>query len=168
MKYDSKELMIKFCRQAFNNMECLLRSRRIGCFFCGYIFIYDGTEDTEPMSIDGNCGWCPSCSNFSLFGDAAGEFSRTELLECSAYLKMLCSDIVRTENLPSEIKFFLECSFNTEKIRQCSLARCLSCGAEFIPEPGMFIDVSYEPVPGDQTFLCHECLAPTVVAVNKT
>ena len=165
MQFDHEKLAVKFCSQAFNNMNHLLKSRRIGCFLCGYIFIYDGTEDTEPMSLDGNCGMCPACDNFSLFGDASGEFSRSELLDCSAYLKMLRTD--GTEEIPPEIKFFLECSFNTGKIRQCSLVRCLSCDAEFIPEPGMFVDVSYEPVPGDKTFLCNEGLAPTVVAVNK-
>ena len=165
MQFDYEKLAVKFCSQAFNNMNHLLKSRRIGCFLCGYIFIYDGTEDTEPMSIDGNCGWCPSCSNFSLFGDAGGEFSRTELLECSAYLKMLRTD---GAEIPPEIKFFLECSFNTGKIRQCSLARCLSCGAKIIPGPPMFLDIFNEPVPDDRTFLCCECLAPTVVAENKT
>ena len=166
MQFDYEKLSVKFCNQAFNNMEYLLKSRRIGCFLCGYIFIYDGTEDTEPMSLDGNCGMCPACDNFSLFGDASGEFSRSELLDCSAYLKMLRTD--GTEEIPPEIKFFLECSFNTGKIRQCSLARCLSCGAKIIPGPPMFLDIFNEPVPDDRTFVCCECLAPTVVAENKT
>ena len=164
MKYDSNELTIKFCRQAFNNMKFLSRSRRIGCFLCGYIFIRDGTEETEPMSIDGNCGWCPACCNFSLFGDAAGEFSLAELLECSAYLKMLRTD--RRGELPPEIKIFLDCSFNTGKIRQSTFALCLSCKAEFTPEPGMFLDAFGEPIRDDQTFLCYECLAPTVIPVK--
>ena len=56
MQFDDEKLAVKFCKQAFNNMEHLLKSRRIGCFLCGYIFIYDGTEDTEPITIDINIG----------------------------------------------------------------------------------------------------------------
>jgi hypothetical protein len=165
MKYDSEELAIKFCSQAFNNMPFLLKSRSIGCFLCGYIFIYDGTEETEPMTIDGNCGMCPKCCNFSLYGDAAGNFISAELQECGRYLKHLCEN--SGDICSPTVQFFLDCSCNTGKIRQCSSARCLSCGAEFTPEPEMFYDVFDEPVPDDKTFLCHECLAPLVVPGEK-
>ncbi len=165
MQFDDEKLAVKFCKQAFNNMEHLLKSRRIGCFLCGYIFIYDGTEDTEPITIDGNCGMCPVCDNFSLFGDASGEFSRSELWDCSAYLQMLRTD--GAKEIPPEIKLFLDCSFNTGMIRQCFLARCVSCGAKITPESPMFLDIFNEPVPDDRTFLCCECLAPTVIPVKK-
>lgn len=165
MPSDNPKKAAKFCGQAFSNMELLLKSRRIGCFLCGYIFVYDGTEETEPMTIDGNCGMCPACSNFSLVGDAAGNFSSVELLECAAYLKMLCTG--GTGYLPPEIRSFLDCSFNTGKIRRCSVARCLNCGAKFTPEPGMFLDVFEKPVEDNKTFLCRECLAPMVIPVEK-
>ena len=164
MQFDDEKLAVKFCSQTFNNMEHLLKSRRIGCFLCGYVFIYDGTDETEPITIDGNCGMCPACNNFSLFGDASGDFTQNELLWCSAYLKMLRSDGI--ESLPPEIKLFLDCSCNTGKIRQSAFAICLNCGAEFTPEPGMFFDVYGEPVRDDNTFLCLECLAPAVVRVK--
>ena len=72
----------KFCRQAFENLPALLKSRRIGCFNCGYVFIYDGSNETLPMSLDGLCGMCPSCDHFSLIGDATAEFSQSDLLNC--------------------------------------------------------------------------------------
>ena len=155
----------KFCRQAFDNLPILLRSRRIGCFICGYVFLYDGTEETEPMTVDGNCGMCPACGNFSLFGDAAGEFTQPELLECRAYLQRFRA--VSPETLPPGIRLYLACSANNGELRQCADAYCLACGETFALNPVMFYAVDGEPVRDDAAFLCRYCLAPAVVPEEK-
>ena len=79
----------EFFRQSFVNLEFLLRSRRIGCFHCGHVFLYDGTEENEPWSLDGVCGMCPECLHFTLFGDADGDFTQEEMLNCASYLRQL-------------------------------------------------------------------------------
>lgn len=165
MKSNEMTLAAKFCGQAFHNLAVLLKSRRIGCFICGYLFIYDGTQETEPMTLDGNCGMCPVCSSFSLFGDAAGDFTRAELFECSAYLKHLRSENLQT--LPPAIRLFLECTANTGRLRQCRMLSCLSCGGIIIPAPDMFHSITGEEVPDNDTFVCLHCLAPLVVAAEK-
>ena len=161
MKSNNINLVTKFCSQAFNNMKFLLKSRRIGCFLCGYVFIYDGTEETEPITLDGHCGVCPSCSNFSLFGDASENFTRAELFECAAYLRHLRDE--NRKSLPQEIHLFLTCTANMEKIRQCKTIHCLACGRIMISAPGMFYSITGEEMPDDETFVCPHCLAPLVV-----
>ena len=165
MKSNEMTLAAKFCVQAFHNLAVLLKSRRIGCFICGYLFIYDGTQETEPMTLDGNCGMCPVCSNFSLFGDAAGDFTRAELFECSAYLENLRSESLQT--LPPAIRLFLECTANTGKLRQCDQLSCLYCGRIIIPDPVMFYSITGEAMPDNDTFVCPYCLAPLVVPAEN-
>ena len=162
---DEIEFTEKFCRRAFDNLPLLLRSRRIGCFSCGYVFLYDGTEETKPMSLDGNCGMCPACGNFSLCGDAAGKFTQSELLVCRAYLQRFRA--VPPETLPPAVRLFLVCSANTGELKQCAAAYCLACGATFVLEPVMFYAADGEPVRDDAAFLCPLCLAPAVVPKEK-
>ena len=162
---DEIEFTEKFCRRAFDNLPLLLRSRRIGCFFCGYVFLYDGTEETKPMSLDGNCGMCPACGNFSLCGDAAGKFTQSELLDCRAYLQRFRA--VPPETLPPAVRLYLACSANTGRLRQCAAACCLACGATFVLDPVMFYAADGEPVRDDAAFLCPLCLAPSVVPEEK-
>ena len=165
MKLNNINLVAKFCGQAFNNMNFLLKSRRIGCFHCGYVFIYDGTEETEPITLDGNCGMCPSCSNFSLYGDASGNFTRAELFECAAYLQYLRGE--NRKSLPQEIRLFLTCTANMGKIRQCKTIHCLACGRTMIANPEMFYSIAGEEMPDDETFVCPYCLAPLIVPPKK-
>ena len=155
----------KFCRQTFDNLPILYKSRRIGCFSCGYVFLYDGTEETEPMTVDGNCGMCPACGSFSLFGDASGKFTQLELWECRAYLRYLRS--VPPETLPPAIRLFLACSANTGELRQCTTAYCLACGEYFALNPVMFCAADGNPVRDNAPFHCPHCLAPSVVPKEK-
>ena len=155
----------KFCRQAFDNLPFLFRSRRIGCFSCGYVFLYDGTEETQPMTVDGNCGMCPACGRFSLFGDAVGDFTQPELLACGAYL--LFFRAVPPETLPPAVRLYLACSANTGELRRYDDAYCLACGEIFVLNPVMFYAADGGPVRDDAAFLCPYCLAPAVVPEDK-
>jgi len=181
----------EFCRQSFVNLDFLLRSRRIGCFHCGHVFLYDGTEETEPWSLDGVCGMCPECLHFTLFGDADGDFTQEEMLNCASYLRQLRQLPPRCrDGLPAEVRLFLECDSNTGRIRECDSVRCLSCGAPFdtgrwnffanydhletwqgrIPfDTGgwNFFAKGGKPGREDATFICPNCLAPAVVPEYK-
>ena len=165
MSADEINFVEKFCRQAFDNLPILFRSVRIGCFSCGYVFLYDGTEETEPMTVDGNCGMCPACGRFSLLGDAAEFFTKEELWRCGAYLQHF--RIMPQGPLPPEVRLFLACSDNTGEMRQCTAAYCLACGKTFTLLPTMFYAADGEPLRDDMTFLCLYCLAPAVVPKEK-
>ena len=165
MSADEIKFVEKFCRQAFGNLPLLHKSRRIGCFTCGYVFLYDGTDETAPMTVDGNCGMCPACGRFSLFGDATGEFTQPELLECRAYLQRFRA--VPQEMLPPAVRLYLACSANTGELRQCADTYCLACGETFALEPTMFYAADGDPVRDDAVFLCPYCLAPSVVPEEK-
>jgi hypothetical protein len=155
----------EFCRQSFVNLEFLLRSSRIGCFHCGHVFLYDGTEETGPWSLDGVCGMCPECLHFSLFGDADGDFTQEEMLNCALYLKKLRTR--RREGLPAAVRLFLECDSNTGLIRECDSVRCLSCGAPFDTASWNFFAKDGKPGREDATFVCPNCMAPAVVPEYK-
>lgn len=155
----------EFCRQSFVNLDFLLRSRRIGCFHCGHVFLYDGTEETEPWSLDGVCGMCPECLHFTLFGDADGDFTQEELQNCASYLKQLRSQ--RNEELPPAVSLFLECDSNTGEILECDSVRCLSCGAPFGTGGWNFCTAHGKPGRDDSTFICPNCMVPAVVPEYK-
>ena len=158
----------EFCRQSFVNLEFLLRSRRIGCFHCGHVFLYDGTEETEPWSLDGVCGMCPECLHFTLFGDADGDFTQEELQNCASYLRQLPQLPPRCrDGLPTSVRLFLECDSNTGRIRECDSVCCLSCGAPFDTGGWNFFAKDGKPGRDDSTFICPNCLAPAVVPEYK-
>ena len=158
----------EFFRQSFVNLEFLLRSRRIGCFHCGHVFLYDGTEENEPWSLDGVCGMCPECLHFTLFGDADGDFTQEEMLNCASYLRQLRQLRPRCrDGLPAEVRLFLECDSNTGRIRECDSVRCLSCGAPFDTGRLNFFVKGGKPGRDDATFVCPNCMAPAVVPEYK-
>ena len=144
----------------FCNMTALLNSRRIGCVCCGHVFEYDGTERTEPPTIDGLTGWCVECGHFSLIGDAVWNFSDEELQEVAAGRKK----IREGDDWPLLARLLMEADGNAGLLRQQGKAYCFSCRKRIFVEPQMLTDVYGGPVPDSQTVLCPVCLAPTLIA----
>ena len=73
---NTKEKPLTPEQQAFHdatthNRESIERSKRCGCYYCGYIF--PASEITDDNYIDeGTTACCPNCDMDTVYGDASG------------------------------------------------------------------------------------------------
>ena len=77
----------EYCRElhkeSFGNREIIRKSRKCGCFYCGYIFDADKMTDSDFMTErDGRqTAICPNCNIDSVIGDGNGTEINRELLQ---------------------------------------------------------------------------------------
>lgn len=152
--------LLELMPHVFFNLDEIRRSTRIGCCHCAFIFLYDGTEETEPFHF-GHTAQCPVCESFMLLGDASGyPIHSPFLLTLFHFISNAFSHSQQSESSDEALLYYGYAHALQNLPNTLMESSCFACGHEELIDPAHCLCYG-------KTLHCSVCSEPTIIPRMK-